>query len=154
MSVNRATILGRLGRDPDVAQWPDGTTYCKFSLATSERWTDKQGVKQERTTWHDCQATKAAAEIIAKYVSKGDELYVEGPIEHREYTGKDGVQKKAVTIRVDRFSFVGSGKKDGAESRQPPPSRPPQSPPSRPAPQTPPQTPAPGERYDDDDIPF
>jgi single-strand DNA-binding protein len=160
MSVNKVIILGRLGRDPELKAFPSGDPYCNFSLATSDRWKDKQGNQQEKTEWHNATATGKAAEIIAQYVKKGDELYIEGSIETRKWTDKDGTEKMATQIKVREFSFVG-GKSDrgGDRPANGPPSRPansppPQSPPSRPAPQTPPPTPPPGERYDDDDIPF
>ncbi len=101
-SVNRAFLLGRLGKDP-VSREAGATTVCNFSIATSE----KRG-EQEQTTWHDIVAFGKTAEICQKYLTKGSQAHVEGRIQHREYEAKDGTKRKVTEIVADRVTFVGS----------------------------------------------
>jgi single-strand DNA-binding protein len=106
--VNKAIILGRLGQDPEISYTQSGLAVCKFSIATSR----KQKNGQEVTQWHRCTAFDKAGELIAKYVSKGNMLYIEGEINYSQYE-KDGVTKYSTDIIVREFNFIGSG--DGGQ---------------------------------------
>lgn len=76
--VNRAILIGNLGGDPEVRYMQDGTMVTNFNIATSERWKDKSGEKQERTEWHRIVAFRGLAEICAEYLTKGSQVYIEG----------------------------------------------------------------------------
>lgn len=110
--VNKTILLGRLGRDPEMKYTASGMAICNFSLATSEK--NKQG--EEKTEWHRCVAFQKTGELIAKYVQKGDELYVEGKISYGKYTNKDGVEIPTSDIIVNQINFI-SGKKGGGQSQ-------------------------------------
>lgn len=109
-SVNRVTLLGNVGSDPEVRA-AGGSRVASFSLATGRQWKDAGGEKQEKTEWHKCVAwnTKAGtvADIVEKYVKKGDRLYVEGEIEYRQWVDKDGVTKYMTEIKVRDITLLG-----------------------------------------------
>ena len=94
--MNRITIIGRVGQDPKVHTFESGTKKASFSLATSEKYKDKQGNKVEETEWHNCVIFGKMAEVVEKYVNKGDLLALEGRVKTREYEDKDG-NKKYIT---------------------------------------------------------
>ncbi len=102
--VNKAIILGRLGQNPEISYTQSGLAVCKFSLATSR----KQKNGQEVTQWHRCTAFDKAGELISKYVSKGDMLYIEGEITYGQYE-KDGITRYTTDIIVREFNFISSG---------------------------------------------
>ncbi len=110
-SVNKCIIIGRLGKDPEVRAIPSGVKLANFSLATDESYKDKEGVKHEKTEWHNCVAWRGLAEVIEKYVKKGDLIYIEGKLTTEKYE-KDGVTKYTTKIVVDQMTMLG-GKKDG-----------------------------------------
>lgn len=106
--VNKVILVGNLGKAPDVAFTPNGKAVCKFSLATSEKWTDANGQKQERTEWANVVVWGAQAEACGKYLDKGRQVYVEGRLTTRSYE-QDG-QKKYITEVVARdVRFLGGG---------------------------------------------
>jgi single-strand DNA-binding protein len=109
--VNKAVILGRLGQNPEISYTQSGLAVCKFSIATSR----KQKNGQEVTQWHRCTAFDKAGELIAKYVSKGNMLYIEGEINYSQYE-KDGVTRYSTDIIVREFNFISSG--DGGQNTQ------------------------------------
>ncbi len=113
--VNKAIILGHLGQNPEISYTQSGLAVCKFSLATSR----KQKNGQEVTQWHRCTAFDKAGELIAKYVSKGNMLYIEGEINYSQYE-KDGVTRYSTDIIVREFNFIGSGggRQDGNQNTQ------------------------------------
>ena len=118
--LNRATILGRLGSDPDVKTINNGQTVATVSLATSEKWKDKNsGQDQERTEWHRVVIWGKGAEIIQKYVKKGQQLYVEGKLQTRKWD-KDGVTMYTTEIVATNLVLVGGGNSGGG-SRPPGP---------------------------------
>lgn len=102
-------LLGRLGKDPETKNISDNLSVTSFSVATSENWKDKEGKKQERTTWLNCVAFGKLGENIAKFFGKGDMIFVEGSI-RIETVEKDEETKYYTKIMVSSFSFVGSGK--------------------------------------------
>ena len=109
MSVNKAILLGRLGKDPELRYTPSGKAVASFSLATSERWTGQDGQKNESTTWHNVVAWGKQAEVIKEYLRKGREVYIEGRIDNRTYEKKDGSGKGYISeIIVQNFQFIGN----------------------------------------------
>lgn len=93
-TVNKVILIGRLGKDPEVRSTPSGTTVAKFSLATDERFTDKNGEKQERTEWHNIVAWGRLAEICGQYLRKGKLVYIDGSIRTDSWDDKESGQKK------------------------------------------------------------
>ena len=97
-SVNKVILVGNLGRDPEVRYMPNGEAVCIFCFATTDTWKDKNGMRQERTEWHNIVMYRRLAEIAGEYLKKGRPVYVEGRIRSRKYTGKDGVERTAFEI--------------------------------------------------------
>lgn len=111
--LNKVMVIGRLGRDPDIRYMPSGKPVANFSVATSERWKDKQtGEKQERTEWHNCVAFDKLAEIIQEYVKKGSQIYVEGKLQTRKWQDKDGKDRYTTEIVASQMQMLG-GKPQG-----------------------------------------
>jgi single-strand DNA-binding protein len=105
-SVNKVILLGNLGKDPEVRYSQSGDAVCNFSIATTERWKDKDGEKQEKTEWHRITAFKRVAEIAGEYLKKGDPVYIEGRLQTRKYE-KDGSDRYVTEIIVDRLQLLG-----------------------------------------------
>ncbi len=110
--VNKVILIGNLGKDPESKVLDSGDMVVNFSIATNESWKNKEGVKVDKTTWHNCVAWRKTAEIIEKYCKKGDKIYVEGKIENREYE-KDGIKRYATDIVINHLTMLGS-KSDSA----------------------------------------
>lgn len=108
MSVNKVILIGNLGKDPDLRYTPGGKAVASFSLATSERWTNQEGQKQESTTWHNIVAWGKQAEVMKEYLSKGRQVYIEGRIQNRSYDDKEGNKKYISEVVVQNFTFLGS----------------------------------------------
>ncbi len=98
MNVNKVILVGRLTRDPDMRTTTSGQSVASISLATNNFWTDKSGTKQEKTEFHNVVLWGRLAEIAGQYLTKGQECFVEGRLQTREYTAKDGTQKKTTEI--------------------------------------------------------
>jgi len=115
--LNKVTLIGNLGSDPEVRSTTGGNRVATFSLATSRAWNDASGAKQEKTEWHRCVVwnSKAStlADIVERYVKKGDKLYVEGRIEYRQWQDKDGQTKYSTEINVRELIMLGSGRGGG-----------------------------------------
>lgn len=127
-SYNKAILIGHLGRDPEIRYMPNGDAVANFSLATTDTWKNKDGVKQEKTVWHRCSAFGKLAEIFEKYVKKGDPVLVEGSITSDEYTDKDGVKKTSYGIRVNVMQMLGgSGERNAKPESSAPSATVPQS---------------------------
>ena len=111
-SLNKVTLIGNLGNDPEVRSTTGGNRVATFSLATSRSWNNQAGEKQEKTEWHRCVVwnTKGSqlADIVEKYVKKGDKLYVEGRIEYRQWQDKDGQTRYSTEINVRELIMLGS----------------------------------------------
>lgn len=104
--LNRVTLIGRLGKDPEVRRLESGAAVAKFSLATSESYKDKDGNKQETTEWHNVVVWRSQAEIAEKFLKKGMLIYVEGKLTYREYTDKDNVKKYFTEIVASNFQML------------------------------------------------
>ena len=105
--VNKAILVGNLGRDPELRQTPNGQSVVNFTLATSESWTDKSGEKVERTEWHRIVVWGKTAEMCNQYLSKGRTVYVEGRIQTREWEDKDGHKRYTTEINANTVNFIG-----------------------------------------------
>ncbi|NLT24999.1 MAG: single-stranded DNA-binding protein [Syntrophorhabdus sp.] len=120
-NLNKVLLMGRLGKDPELRYTTDGTPVATFSLATSESYKDKSGVKQERTEWHNIVVWRKLAEIAGEYLKKGRLVYIEGRIQSREYEGRDGVKRRAYEIVASDMKMMPSGQAQGQpqEERRP-----------------------------------
>jgi single-strand DNA-binding protein len=111
-SLNKVTLIGNLGADPEVRSTSGGNRVATFSLATSRSWTGPAGDRQEKTEWHRCVVwnTKGSqlADIVERYVKKGDKLYVEGRIEYRQWQDKDNQTRYSTEINVRELIMLGS----------------------------------------------
>ena len=155
MSVNKVILLGNLGRDPEVRYMPNGEAVANFSIATTENWKDKNGERVSRTEWHNITLYRRLAEVAGQYLKKGSQVYIEGRIQSRKYTGKDGLERTAYEIIGSEMKMVGSRADAGSapmdndyEPAQQQASTPP------PAPRKMEAKPAPVVDDFDDDIPF
>ena len=108
-SVNKAILIGNLGRDAEMRFTAGGTPVATVSLATTERYTDREGQKKEDTQWHRVVIWGKTAESIHEYLTKGKQIYVEGRIQTREWTDKEGKQARTTEIRADRVVLLGGG---------------------------------------------
>lgn len=104
-SVNKVILVGNLGRDPEVRRMNSGDAVVSFSLATTESWRDKQsGERRDRTEWHNVVIfNEALAKVAEAYARKGSKVYIEGQLQTREYTDKDGNQRKVTEVVLQRF---------------------------------------------------
>ena len=115
-SLNKVTLIGNLGADPEIRTTPNGSKVAQFSLATGRQWTSATGEKQEKTEWHKCVAWNGKtrgtglADVIEKYVKKGDKLFVEGEIQYRQYEDKDKQTKYITEINIREILLLGGGK--------------------------------------------
>ena len=116
-SLNKVILIGRLGRDPEMRYTPSGQPVANFSVATDESYTSKDGQKVEKTEWHRIVVWGKQAEFCGNYLSKGRLVYVEGKLETRKWTDKDGAEKYTTEIKADRV--LGLDKGNGASAAEP-----------------------------------
>src|SRR3954469_18480883 len=119
-SVNKVILVGNLGRDPEVRYTPSGQSVANFTVATNEAWTDKAGQKQERTEWHRVVVWGKAAENCGEYLSKGRSVYVEGRLQTREWTNKEGAKQyttEVVANPVGGVVFLSGGERGAGGGR-------------------------------------
>lgn len=113
-SINKVTLLGNVGKDPEIRSTPSGVMVASFGLATSDRYQDAQGNWQDRTEWHNLKAFKRTAEIVRDYVKKGSKLYIEGKISTNSWDDKEtGVKKYRTEILVNELVLL-SGRDEGS----------------------------------------
>lgn len=117
-SVNRTTIIGRVGRDPETRTVGD-VNVCSFSVATSETFKDKSGEKKEDTTWFNVSLWRGLAEVADKYIKKGDLVYIEGRIKTREYQDKEGIKRQSWELVGDKLTMLGSKSQGNTDSSEP-----------------------------------
>lgn len=141
-SVNKVIIVGNLGRDPETKTFSNGDQVCNITVATTEKWKDKNtGEQKEATEWHRIVFSGKLAEIAGQYLRKGASVYVEGSLKTRKWTDQAGVEKYATEIRATTMQMLG-GKQDGGGA-------------PRAAVPAPARAPAPAAGgYDDSDVPF
>jgi single-strand DNA-binding protein len=114
--VNKAILIGNLGRDPELRYTQNGQAVVNFTLATSENWTDKSGERMERTEWHRIVVWGKVGELCAQYLSKGRTVYVEGRIQTREWEDKDGNKRYTTEINAQTVQFLGGPRGEGGGS--------------------------------------
>src|ERR1043166_3623185 len=107
--VNKVILVGNLGKDPEVRYTPSGQAVANFTVATNEAWTDKAGQKQERTEWHRVVVWGKAAENCGEYLSKGRQVYVEGRLQTREWTNKEGAKQYTTEVVANQVLFLQGG---------------------------------------------
>ncbi len=108
MSVNKVILVGNLGKDPELRYTPSGTAVTTFSMATTERYKDREGNRQEKTEWHNIVAWRQLAEICGKFLHKGKQVYIEGKIQTRSYDDRDGNKRYITEIVADQMQMLGS----------------------------------------------
>jgi len=140
-SVNKAILIGNLGKDPELRYTPSGRAVANFSIATTERWKGQDGENQEKTEWHNIVLWGRTAELAKEYLSKGSPVYIEGRIQTRSYEDKNGVKKYITEIVGQRMQFLGKRGETGSDYTPPPP----------PADES---APFDNKSVDDDDLPF
>jgi len=112
--VNKAILIGRLGRDPELRHTQSGQPVCDFSIATSESWNRKDGSgREERTEWHRIVAWGRTAELCAQYLSKGRTAYVEGRLQTREWENREGQKQRTTEIVAYTVKFLGGPRGSG-----------------------------------------
>lgn len=116
MSVNKVILIGNAGKDPEIRHLENGTAVCTLPIATSETYTNKNGEKVTNTEWHNVVLWRGLAEIAAKYVKKGSQIYIEGRIKSRTYDDKDGNKKYITEIVGDSMQLLGRKPDDGGSS--------------------------------------
>ncbi len=107
MSYNKVFLIGNVGKDPDVRHLESGTAVAQFSLATSERYRDKNGATQELTEWHNIVCWRQLAEIAEKHITKGTQIFVEGKIRTRNWTDQTGAKRYTTEIYADNVRLLG-----------------------------------------------
>lgn len=105
--LNKVFLIGRLTKDPETRFMQDGEAVCNFGLATNETWKDKSGKKQEKAEFHNITTYRRLAEIAGQYLKKGSQVYLEGKIQSRKYTGKDGIERTAYEIICHEMKMLG-----------------------------------------------
>jgi single-strand DNA-binding protein len=148
MSVNKAILVGNVGKDPEVRHLEGGTSVARFTLATSDSYKNKAGELIKNTEWHNIVAWRQLADLAEKYIRKGNQIYVEGKITNRQYDDKDGVKRYINEIVADNIRLL--GRKE--ESTTPPSYNGPARSQSDPMPAAPPQEQ--DLTADSDDLPF
>ena len=112
-SLNKASLIGHLGQNPDTRYMPSGDAVTTISIATTETWKDKSGQKQEETTWHRVTLFRKLGEIAAEYLKKGALVYIDGRIKTEEWTDKQGIKRYSTSIIAETMKMLG-GKQSGA----------------------------------------
>jgi single-strand DNA-binding protein len=113
-SVNKVILIGNLGRDPELRYTQGGQAVANFTLATNERFSTKDGEKQERTEWHRVVAWGRTGELCAQYLSKGRSVYLEGRLQTREWEDKEGQKRRTTEIVANTVQFLGGKGESGS----------------------------------------
>lgn len=124
MSLNKVMLIGNVGKDPEVRYLENGnqpgnaTKVAQFSVATTERYKDRNGEQRETTDWHNIVAWRGLADITEKYVGKGAKVFIEGKLRTREYQDQSGQRRFVTEVVAERLETLGPRRDDGRESRQ------------------------------------
>lgn len=105
--INKLILIGNVGKEPEIKQF-EGGKVARLSLATSEKFKDRQGQQQEKTQWHNCVIWGKLADVCESYVHKGSKLYIEGKVEYRKYSAQDGTDKYVTEVIVRNFQMLDS----------------------------------------------
>jgi single-strand DNA-binding protein len=123
-SLNKVTLIGNLGKDPETRYMPNGEAVTNITIATTETWKDKAGEKQEKTEWHRITFYRRLAEIAGEYLKKGSQIYVEGRLETRKWQDKEGKDRYTTEVIASEMKMLGSrpgmGGSDSSERDGPP----------------------------------
>ena len=120
-SLNKVTLLGRLGADPEIKYTQSGQPVCTLNIATNQSWKDESGVLQTRTDWHRVVVWGKLAETCHEYLKKGSKLYLEGSLHTRQYDDKDGQKKYITEIKMNEMIMLDSkGSSEGGYSKSAP----------------------------------
>jgi single-strand DNA-binding protein len=120
--INKAILVGRLGKDPEVRYTPDGTMVTNFTMATDEQWKDKNGERAQKTEWHRIVTFGKLADICGKYLVKGKLVFIEGRIQTRAWEDKEGVKRSTTEIVASNMQMLDSkGQRDADAGREEPP---------------------------------
>lgn len=139
-SVNKVILVGNLGRDPEVRYTTNGTAVANFPIATTDRWVDQaSGDRKERTEWHRIVVWGKQAEIAGEYLRKGKQVFIEGSLQTREWTDRDGNKRYTTEVKAQNFQMLGSRQDAPSSDDRPKPV---------------PATAEPDAGYEEDDIPF
>lgn len=117
MSINKVILVGNLGKDPELKQTASGTAVCNFTLATTDRYKNKQGEQQEKTEWHNIVVWGSLAEICGKWLAKGKQVYIEGKIQNRSYDDRDGNKRYITEIVASDMQMLGNKLVEGTAAR-------------------------------------
>ncbi len=109
-SINKVILIGHLGKDPELRYLPNGQPVANFNIATSERWTGKDGNPGERTEWHRIVVWGKTADNCKEYLSKGSAVYIEGKLQTREWVNKEGQKQRTTEVVAQSVQFLGGGK--------------------------------------------
>lgn len=120
--MNRVTLMGRLGGDPELKYTPGGTPVANFTVATSKKWTDKDGNKQEKTEWHRVVIWNKLAELANQYLAKGRQVLLEGELQTRSWDDKDGNKRYTTEIVASNLEFIGGAPQNNNQATDPGPS--------------------------------
>lgn len=115
---NQVTLLGNLGKDPELKYTPSGTAVCNFSLATTENYKDRDGNRQDKTEWHNITAWSQLAEICGKYLQKGSKVFIQGKIQTRSYDDRDGNKRYVTEIVARDMKMLDSKPKSDQQAQQ------------------------------------
>jgi single-strand DNA-binding protein len=116
IGVNKVILIGNLGKDPELKYTPGGQPVATFSLATTERWNDRNGQRQDRTEWHNIVVWGKLAELVNQYLKKGRSAYIEGRITNRSWDDQSGVKKYRTEIVAVTVQFLGNGTSGGGDT--------------------------------------
>lgn len=114
MSVNKVILVGNLGKDPELRYTASGTAVCNFSLATTERFKNRDGQQQDKTEWHNIVCWRQLAEICGKYLVKGKQIYIEGKLQTRKWEDRDGNPRYTTEIVADQMQMLGRAGDDNS----------------------------------------
>jgi len=118
--INKVILIGNLGKDPEIIRMESGVKKASFSLATTEVYKNKEGVKTEHTEWHNIVLWRGLAEVAENYLKKGNTIYLEGRIRRREYDDKEGQKKYIYEILGDVMTMLGGPKREVMHEEHPP----------------------------------
>ena len=117
-SLNKVMLIGNLGRDPEIRYTNSGSSVANYSIATTDRWTDRQGQKQERTEWHDIVAFDRLADLSQNYLRKGSNVFIEGRLQTRSWENPDGQKMYRTEVVANQIQFLDKGWSDNGNDNQ------------------------------------
>ena len=120
MALNKAMLIGNVGNDPEIRTLQENVKVASFRIATTERYTDRNGEKKENTEWHQISAWNKVADIVERFVKKGSKVFVEGKITTRKWTDKDGNERQSTEIRAEAIQLLGK-KEESTQAKPAPP---------------------------------